>query len=390
MSRGFLAGLLLLLLLPGLATDARALSAWGPGEPPGSYYKLHKAMAILWWGCSFAGNVQIVFKAYDDDGWAIQVELREYSQDPVAAGTFDGIPYNLLHQAEYIPTYDEAVIISLSQSLAADKYYALMIVSKPNGTPSLDEYYSIKITGEDTVPNLKMVRIWDSNGDGSWEPYDPGSYPDPVFQIMADQIDCSSLVELKVLSVEPQESGVRVKFYLDGLQLGTEFYAHIAADTNGDGVLDKVSRDAFLTFQGPGTYEIVVSELTYTPWHVRIVWTEWGTAYEKVSEPRTETYIKGWGGVRTLVNVIMTVAPLAVQGTLVFLPYAGVLWSLWLLSSIFRTVEETSVEPVVDFFYRNYRILMGLFGIAKAALEASASLAAKAVELIKTLIDIVF
>ncbi len=43
------------------------------------------------------------------------------------------------------------------------------------------------------------------------------------------------------------------------------------------------------------------------------------------------------------------------------LPYAGTLWMLWFVSAIVRALGEFSIEPVMDFFYKNYQIVKGIY-----------------------------
>ena len=51
------------------------------------------------------------------------------------------------------------------------------------------------------------------------------------------------------------------------------------------------------------------------------------------------------------------------QVVLGMLPYAGVLWLLWFLSAVARALSELSVEPIMDFFYKNYQIIRGIYSL---------------------------
>ena len=45
------------------------------------------------------------------------------------------------------------------------------------------------------------------------------------------------------------------------------------------------------------------------------------------------------------------------------LPYAGVLWLLWFLSAVTRSISELSIEPIAEFFYKNYQIIHGIYSL---------------------------
>ena len=42
------------------------------------------------------------------------------------------------------------------------------------------------------------------------------------------------------------------------------------------------------------------------------------------------------------------------------LPYAGAVWTLWMFSAFMKALKELSIEPIVDFFYKNYQIVRGI------------------------------
>jgi hypothetical protein len=44
----------------------------------------------------------------------------------------------------------------------------------------------------------------------------------------------------------------------------------------------------------------------------------------------------------------------------VMLPYAGAMWAAWLISAIAKAIKDLSIEPIVDFFYKNYQIVRGI------------------------------
>ncbi len=46
-----------------------------------------------------------------------------------------------------------------------------------------------------------------------------------------------------------------------------------------------------------------------------------------------------------------------------FLPYAGIAWTLWFISAVSRSIYELSIEPLMDFFYKNYQIIHGIYSL---------------------------
>ena len=139
------------LVLSMMSTQiALAATVWGPGDGVGANYTVDSGLAYMWWGCSFSGNIQVSVKAYDPDG-QIYLELREYQQNPLDAGTFDGIPYNLIAQAKLTVAYEEWAILNLQTPLSADRYYVLFVFgTDANGNPQLtaEAYYKVWPTDE--------------------------------------------------------------------------------------------------------------------------------------------------------------------------------------------------------------------------------------------------
>lgn len=42
------------------------------------------------------------------------------------------------------------------------------------------------------------------------------------------------------------------------------------------------------------------------------------------------------------------------------LPYAGAMWGMWLLTAVMQALRDLSIEPLVNFFYKNYQIVRGI------------------------------
>jgi len=52
-------------------------------------------------------------------------------------------------------------------------------------------------------------------------------------------------------------------------------------------------------------------------------------------------------------------------GSVVFgmIPYSGILWVLWFISAVIKALSDFSVEPIMDFFYKNYEIIRGIYSL---------------------------
>jgi hypothetical protein len=81
--------------------------------------------------------------------------------------------------------------------------------------------------------------------------------------------------------------------------------------------------------------------------HVKVKISYWNLVWEQ------------WGGAWGLASA------LKFTGTVVFtmLPYAGSLWLIWFVSAVIRAVGEYSAEPIMDFFYKNYQIIKGIYSL---------------------------
>ncbi len=66
-----------------------------------------------------------------------------------------------------------------------------------------------------------------------------------------------------------------------------------------------------------------------------------------------------WSGAWGLANALKFTG----QVVLGMLPYAGALWVLWFFSAMVRSLSEYSVEPIMDFFYKNYQIIHGIYSL---------------------------
>lgn len=47
---------------------------------------------------------------------------------------------------------------------------------------------------------------------------------------------------------------------------------------------------------------------------------------------------------------------LTLQVVVIFLPLASVLWIIWLINAVFKSMKEGDIEPLVNFFYKNYQV----------------------------------
>lgn len=81
--------------------------------------------------------------------------------------------------------------------------------------------------------------------------------------------------------------------------------------------------------------------------HVRVKVRWWDIIWEQ------------WAGAWSLATALRFTAGV-VAG---ILPYAGALWVLWFLSAVARSIAEFTIEPIMDFFYKNYQIIHGIYSL---------------------------
>ena len=66
-----------------------------------------------------------------------------------------------------------------------------------------------------------------------------------------------------------------------------------------------------------------------------------------------------WEGFSTLF-AMMSAMKFVIDIVGAMLPYAGAMWTLWMFSAFMKALKELSIEPIVDFFYKNYQIVRGI------------------------------
>ncbi|MEB2836105.1 MAG: hypothetical protein GSR80_000121 [Desulfurococcales archaeon] len=81
--------------------------------------------------------------------------------------------------------------------------------------------------------------------------------------------------------------------------------------------------------------------------------------YVKVKVSWWDLIWEQWRGAWGLATALRFTGSLVVE----MLPYAGVLWLLWFFSAAARALAEFTAEPIVDFFYKNYQIIRGIYSL---------------------------
>jgi len=66
-----------------------------------------------------------------------------------------------------------------------------------------------------------------------------------------------------------------------------------------------------------------------------------------------------WEGFAVLFEM-MTSMKFVIDIVVAMLPYVGAMWSVWLVSAISKALRDMSIEPLIDFFYKNYQIVRGI------------------------------
>lgn len=90
-----------------------------------------------------------------------------------------------------------------------------------------------------------------------------------------------------------------------------------------------------------------VADPTVLAQHVRVKVRWWDIIWEQWSG--------AWGLATALKFTGQVVAGM--------LPYAGSLWMLWFLGAVMKSLSEFTVEPIMDFFYKNYQIIHGIYSL---------------------------
>ncbi len=109
-----------------------------------------------------------------------------------------------------------------------------------------------------------------------------------------------------------------------------------------------------------------------------------GNFYSTRLEPFNITVApKGWiDQVREWFDALYSYASNIVQVVITILPWSGALWAVAFMGSIIKCVQETSLNPLFDFLYKNYQLLTGLASLTLKIVE-------KTVDVFKFLGDVI-
>ena len=366
--------LMLMLLLAYSSTVASAAIVWGPGDSDVTYWVTDSGLAIGIWGCDFT-NATIYVKA-GDSNYPAFIEVREYQ-------TLDyNSQYNVLGSVSH-SDWTSYATVAQGINMSRNMYYVIVIHGiDQNGNPDINTNTRLPVYGYDAWPNATLYRIIDVNGDGNLDFYDTGQ--EGVFLIQADTVSCDYQINVNILNITIAKGTVDVWFEVTGIPAGSTFYAWVESDPDGDGVYERSGEISVYTSSGTKHRDLYSTIELVAPWRLVI-------EYQKnsfYSEPKYESYSSGLG-ITKMASLILSVAPSIVSSVQVLAPYISGIWAIWLVTSIVRSIEKTSIEPIVDFFYKNFNLLVQIFNVVRIAIEFTATLGRRLVDIILKIIDII-